>query len=132
MSTRIAKTLALWSGLFFLLFGLMAFVPNPLIGTEGFVARHGSAVWIYVATGLALIAASTAGESGAAFGLYMLGGFHVLLALAGYLLGGAKGQAVLFDTLRLSSTDLACHVIVGPMLALFGRLNTSRQQLFYD
>jgi hypothetical protein len=132
MATKIAKLLAMSSGAFLIVFGLLALIPNPLIGVDGIVARGEYVSWIYVATGLILLAGSNAGESGSAFALYVAGGFHVSLALAAYLSLGPSGSAFLFDVVRIRPADITCHVVLGVLLAIFGKMNTSRQQLFYD
>jgi hypothetical protein len=132
MTPKVAKTLSLYAGILLLVIGALAFVPNPIVGPEGLMARDPLVRYIPVLFGLALLGASAAGESTAAFALYMIGGLSILFAGVAYSQIGEGGSALLLDTLRMRLADVVFLALAGVSLVICGKMNTSKQQLFYD
>ena len=132
MTRRVAKGLALGLGVVLLVIGLVAFLPNPVIGPEGVIARYDYARYVDIAFGLALIAASLSGEGAAAFGLYMVAMLSGVLAAICYVQRDPSGAARLLDVVRISGADMAFFAVLSPILAFCGSMNTAKKQLFYE
>jgi hypothetical protein len=129
---KVAKTLALVAGALLLLIGGLAFFPLGVLGPDGLVISYAGVPWVYVASGLLLMAFSRIGETWAATGLYTVAFAHLLLAGLGYANLNRAGVASLFDVLKLTPADLVLHGLIAVSLAVCGKLNTARQQVIWD
>ena len=132
MTRKLAKDLSLAIGIILMFIGLAAFLPNPIIGPEGVIARYDYACYIDIAFGLMLIAASVSGEGTAAFGLYVVGMLSGVLAAICFLMRDGSGAARLLDVVRISGADMLFFAVLTPLLALCGAMNTAKKQLFYE
>lgn len=129
---KVAKTLALVIGGLLFLIGVLAFLPTGIVGPGGLMIRYAGTPYIYIVSGLVLLAVSTMGESWAAFGLYMVAALHALIGVLAYMSMDRVGTSTLFDTIRLTRADMALHAVITVTLAICGKLNTARQQVIWD
>ncbi|MEO5924994.1 MAG: hypothetical protein ABIR70_14330 [Bryobacteraceae bacterium] len=129
---KIAKTLALVAGVALIVIGVLAFLPMGIVGPGGMMIRYAGTPYIHIVSGVLLLIASTMGESWAAFGLYMVAALQALICGVGYASQDRVGTANLFDVLRLTRADLVFHGVLAVTLAIFGKMNTARQQLIWD
>lgn len=131
MNKKMAKTLALISGLLMLLTGLIAFVPNPIIGQGALLGRFAPIPTLYGALGVLLLLISLGGEREAAFGLYGIGASNLLTSIAAYSQVDRSGTASLTGGLRMAQSDILFVAVLGLLFILFGKMNTARKQLFH-
>jgi len=129
---KIAKTLALFAGGLMVLIGLVSFLPTGIVGPGGIIIRYQNVPYIYIVSGVALMAFSTMGESWAAFGLYSVAVLHALIGGLAYSQIGPTGTSTLFDVIRLTRADMILHAVIAVTLAICGKMNTARQQVIWD
>ncbi|MEO8097518.1 MAG: hypothetical protein ABI811_07430 [Acidobacteriota bacterium] len=129
---KIAKTLALVAGGVMLLIGILSFLPTGIVGPGGMLIRYQNVPFLYIVSGLALMAFSTMGESWAAFGLYSVALLHALVGGLAYTQIGPTGTSTLFGVLRLTQGDMVLHGVIAVVLAICGKMNTARQQVIWD
>ena len=129
---KIAKTLALVMGGLLLLIGVVSFLPVGLFGPGGLLVKYPNVPYVHIVSGIILLAASTMGESWAAFGLYSVAFLNALLGGLGYMTIDLTHTATLFGVLRLTQADLIFHGILAVGLAICGKMNTARQQVIWD
>ena len=82
---KVAKMLARIAGCLLILMGLIAFVPNSLIGAAGLFRTDMYLNAILIVLGLMLLAFTTKGEATAATGLYFTGMAAFAVAMVGYV-----------------------------------------------
>ena len=132
---KVAKTLARVMGVVFVLVGLAAFVPNPVIGFEGFLKTDLFLNVLYLLGGGVLLASSNSGEGTATTGLYSVAMFMLLVALAGFTLiskdtFGGPVQVLNFITFYPESVKFLGGS--AAVLIVSGLMNTSSKQLVRD
>lgn len=129
---KVAKGLALVSGGFLTLIGLLSFLPMGMFGPGGLLVRYAYVPFLHIGSGVILLAFSRMGESWAAFGLYIVAALNALVACLGYAALEPYGSAYLFGAIRLTTADLVFHLVIAVALAVCGKLNTARQQVIWD
>jgi hypothetical protein len=98
------KRLAMIFGAIFVLVGLLGFVPNPLVGPDGFFATNGAHNIAHVLIGAVLMFASTQTERAAWISLITFGVVYLLLAVMGYATIGAEGHTNLLGIVHVNGT----------------------------
>ena len=122
-------------GVLFVLIGLAAFVPNPVIGAEGILKTDVFLNLLYLLGGGVLLTSSNSGEGTATTGLYSVAMFMLLVALAGFTLisretfGGPVQVMNLITFYPESVKFLGGSALV---LIVCGMMNTSSKQLVRD
>lgn len=128
---KMSKTLALISGVVMILTGLIAFVPNPIVGQGALLGRFAPIPMLYGGLGVLLLLVSLGGEREAAFGLYGVGSSNLLTSITAYFQVDGSGTASLTGGLRMARSDILFVAILGAMFIVFGMMNTARKQLFH-
>src|SRR5262245_9162247 len=78
---KIAKMLARVMGFLLILLGLIAMLPNPVVGAEGYFRTNMALDGMLLVFGFILLAFTTKGESTAATGLYFIAMASLAVAL---------------------------------------------------
>lgn len=122
------KRLAMIFGAIFVLVGLVGFVPNPLVGSDGFFRTNGAHNIAHLLIGAVLMVASTQSERAAWISLITFGVVYLLLAVVGYAAIGAEGHTNLLGLVHVNGNDNWLHVLLGVALIVsaLGARGTSR------
>lgn len=129
---KIAKMLALVMGGLLLVIGAMSFLPVGIFGPGGMLLKYPNVGFVQIGFGVILLAASSMGESTAAFGLYSVAFLNALVAGLAYMSIDFTGTATLFEALRYTQADMIFHGVLAVTLAVCGKMNTARQQVIWD
>jgi hypothetical protein len=122
-------------GLLLILLALIAFLPNPLIGADGYFKTDMILNAVLAAVGVLLLSFTTKGEGTAATGLFFGAMFLLALAAVGYvqLSEYPSGMAVkLFNLVACNFEVVYLFGGTGLVLALCGMMNTSSRQVIRD
>ena len=130
--TRVAKTVAQILGITLIVLGLFAFVPNPIIGVDGYFGSDAAHNGIHIGLGLMLLAASAKGEQSSTFALYLVFAMLSLFAFLGYRQLGRWDKAMLMDAVLITKSDTWLHLALALVAAAGAKMNTSSKQLFYE
>ena len=122
------KRLAMIFGAIFVLIGLLGFVPNPLVGANGFFLTNVALNIAHLLIGAILIIASTQSERAAWVSLFTFGAVYVLLAVLGYATIGAEGHTQLLGIIHVNGNDTWLHILLGVvmMVSAFGARGTTQ------
>lgn len=131
MTTKRAQALSRIAASVFILFGLLGFLPNPIVGADGYFLANTQHNLLNLVVGAILLAGS-GGESRAAMTLFYMAGINVALAILTYAQVGFTSYVDVFGVIRLNFPHAWLHASLGVLLAVSGLLNTARQQLFWD
>lgn len=122
-------------GVLMIVLALVGFIPNSLIGTEGYFRTDAILNAVLAVIGLFLLAFTTKGENTAATGLY----FGAMLAIAPAAVGWVglsdypEGAAVkLWDMVVCNIQTAYLLGGTGILLAICGMMNTSSRQIIRD
>lgn len=132
MTARIAKPAARWIGVFCLVLAIAGWFDSPVIGHHGLIGADQSMSVAHGVLGLFLLAMSLGGESTCAFALYASAaacisfGAYVLWQLGNY------DSLQLFGTTFVTRSGEYLHLAMGVTMAIFGKMNTARSQLFKE
>lgn len=132
---EVSKTLACLMGLLLMLIGLVGFLPNPVIGEEGYFRTNAILNLTLIAFAIALLLSATRSEDRAATGLYSVATLSLALAVVGYVLlaNQPEGAAVtLFDLVLCNRADVWLLAGTAAVLVGCGMLNTASRQLIRD
>jgi hypothetical protein len=131
---KLAKALARILGLVLLVLGLFSFLPNPLVGENGYFAANLIHAALFGTAGLILLAFSLKGESIAAAGLYFTGILFLALGVLGYreLDPHPYGNVNIFGVILYSHSDMWLDFALTGILFVSGKLNTSSRQIIRD
>lgn len=130
--TRVAKAVAQVLGIALVFLGLFAFMPNPVIGAEGFFGTDAAHNGIHLALGLMLLLASTRGEQTSTFALYLVCFMLTIFAFLSYRQLGRWDKAMLLDAVLVTASDTWLHLAMALVAATGAKMNTSSKQLFYE
>ncbi len=132
---KVAKNLARIMGVLFLLLGLLAFLPNPVIGAIGYFRTDTALNCVLLLFAALLLSSTTKGESTAATGLYLVAMLAFALASLGFvtLLDQPEGAAVkLLDLILCNQQDVWLFSGTAVVLLICGLMNTSSRQIVRD
>ncbi|MDQ3014972.1 MAG: DUF4383 domain-containing protein [bacterium] len=110
-----AKKLALVSAIAFILFGVLGFIPNPLISsaTETTLfetdALHNV---VHLLFGIALLIASSRTNDTARKTLIGSGILYLVLTLAGFIQVGVSGEGMLLGLVHFNAADNWLHLVL--------------------
>jgi hypothetical protein len=110
------KRLSMIFGAIFVLVGLLGFVPNPLVGPDGFFMTNGAHNVAHLLIGAVLMFASTQTERAAWISLITFGVVYLLLAVLGYTTIGPEGHANLLGIVHINGNDNWLHGMLGVVL----------------
>jgi hypothetical protein len=111
-----AKRFSTIYGAMFVVFGLLGFVPNPLVGDNGFFMTNGAHDFAHLLIGAVLLWAGTQAERTSYLSLMTFGAVYGLLALMGYATAGAEGHANLLGIVHVNGNDNWLHVLLAVLL----------------
>ena len=122
------KRMAMIFGATFVVVGLLGFVPNPLVGPDGFFMTNAAHNLTHLLIGAVLMFAATQTERTAYLSLLTFGVLYLLLAVMGYATIGAEGHTNLLGLVHINGNDNWLHVLLGVALiaTAFGARGTRR------
>ena len=132
---KVAKTLARVIGAILILLALVAFLPNPMIGSEGFFRTNIVLNAVIAALGFLLLLSTTKGEDSAASGLYMVAMLAFAFALVGHMQLSdypSGGEVKLFDMVVCNYEDVWLMGGLAVVMIISGMMNTSSRQVIRD
>lgn len=131
---KLAKALARILGVVLLIFGIASFLPNPLIGEDGYFAANPVHGALYILVALTLMVFSMKGETMAATGLYFSGVLFLALGILGYreLDPHPYGNVSLFGVILYSHSDMWLSFALSAVLFVSGKMNTASRQIIRD
>jgi ABC-type Mn2+/Zn2+ transport system permease subunit len=132
---KVAKTLARVIGVILILLAIVAFLPNPVIGAEGYFRTNAALNAVIAALGFLLLLSTTKGEETAASGLYMVAMLALSFALVGHIQmseNPSGGEAKLFDLLVCNYEDVWLMAGMAVVMIISGMMNTSSRQVIRD
>jgi hypothetical protein len=100
----------------FVLVGLLGFVPNPLVGPDGFFMANTAHNLAHLLSGALLLFAGSQSERASWLALATFGAVYVLLAVLGYATIGAEGHTNLLGFLHINGSDNWLHLLLGVLL----------------
>ncbi len=128
---EISKTVACVMGLAVMLFGLLGFLPNPLIGPEGFFRTNAVLNFIIMGHAAALLFFATRDAETALQGLYLVAVSALAFGwfFSTHLVHQPAGQEVtLYNVVVCSREDVWLLVGMATILAAFGQLEKLSQR----
>ena len=131
---KLAKALSRILGAVLLLLGLTSFLPNPLIGEDGYFAVNAMHGALYILVAITLAVFSIKGESMAAAGLYFSGILFLSLGIIGYreLDPHPYGNVSIFGVILYSHSDMWLNFGLAAVLLISGKMNTASRQIIRD
>ena len=132
---QVAKTLARVLGAFLILLALVGFIPNPLIGSEGYFRTDLILNAVLAAIGVLLLTFTTKGEGTAATGLFFGAMLAFGLAAVGYVQISEypAGMVVkLFDLVACNMQSIYLFGGMAVVMGIAGMMNTSSRQVIRD
>ena len=132
---QVAKNLARVLGVLMIVLALVGFIPNSLIGTEGYFRTDAILNGVLALIGLFLLAFTTKGENTAATGLYFGAMLASVLGAVGWvgMSDYPEGAAVkLWDMVACNMQTVYLMGGTGLLMAVCGMMNTSSRQIIRD
>ena len=121
-----ARKLATFFGIVFLLVGLLGFVSNPIIGRASYFLTNPAHDFAHLVLGGFLLGLATGGNRSAKLALYATGAVYALLALVGFAQVGPSGDGMLFGLVHINYNDNWLHALLGVVLIVSGLGTESR------
>jgi hypothetical protein len=122
-----AKKIAIVSGVFLVLLGVLGFFPNPLAGMDGFFKANQIYNVSRIAFGLILLGVASLEPRVASTWLKVLGIVYILRAVLGFLVVPYGGE--LFGGLATNAADHLLHFVLGIVLLAAGYLEKKQKPL---
>jgi hypothetical protein len=113
-----AKKLALFFGIVFVLVGILGFIPNPLVGPTGIFDTDMMHNIVHVVFGLILLAVAMWAPAKSALWMIILGIVYIVLAIIGLLMVPNGGQ--LLGLVATNMADHWLHAVLGIVLIIAG------------
>lgn len=132
---EVAKILARVMGLVMLLVALVGFLPNPVIGAEGYFRTDMFLNAVIAGIGMFLLAFTTKGEGTAATGLYFGAMMASGLATVGYFQLSEYPAGIpvrLFNLVLCNFEGVYFFAGTAVVLGVCGLMNTSSRQIIRD
>ena len=111
-----AKKASLWLGIIFVVIGILGYVSNPIVGSEGLFVTNAAHDWVHIIFGIILIVASLGAAAKASVTMVVLGAVYLLVAVLGFFM-----QSPLFGLIEVNAADNWLHVVLGLLLVLLGK-----------
>ena len=119
LTIRMAKTLAIISGIVFVLVGLLGFVDNPLVGMDAFFEADMAHNLVHLVIGLTLLAVAFLATAQSALWLKIIGVVYLIVAVLGFFL---TSGGMLLGIMAVNDADHWLHVVLGVALLAAGYL----------
>ena len=132
MVKRIAKPACRWIGTFLLALAVAGWLDTPLIGKHGMIGADEGLSIGHAVIGAFLLVMSMGGESLCAFALYSVGAICIVFAASVLYQLGSYDSLRMFDSFFATRSAEYFHIVLGITVAIFGKMNTARQQLFRE
>jgi hypothetical protein len=121
-----ARKLATFFGIVFLLVGLLGFVSNPIIGRASYFLTNPAHDFAHLVLGGFLLGLATGGNRSAKLALYATGAVYALLALVGFAQVGPSGDGMLLGLVHINYNDNWLPALLGVVLIVSGLVAESR------
>jgi hypothetical protein len=116
-----SKKLAAVIGVVFVLVGVLGFIPNPIVGTEGFFVTNTAHDLVHLISGLLflgaggiVVALAVTKPSGVPLFMKIFGAVYLLIAVLGFaVLSGAGDTGSLLGFIEINAADNWLHVVLG-------------------
>ena len=105
-------------GVVFLAVGLLAFVPNPIVGPEALFVTNLHHDVVHLLTGVLMLVFGCKSEAAATLFLKIFGVVYILVAVLGFLLAGDGGH--LLGIIHVNPADNWLHLVLGVVIAWLG------------
>ncbi|MBI2685704.1 MAG: hypothetical protein HYX27_05270 [Acidobacteria bacterium] len=132
---KVAKNLARVMGILLILLGLIAMLPNPVVGAEGYFRMNLYLDSLLILFGAVLLAFTSKGESTAATGLYFVAMASLAVAVVGHAYLSdypSGGEVKLWDLVVCNQEDVYLMGAMAAVLVICGMMNTSSRQVIND
>lgn len=110
-----ARTAAIVFGVVFILVGVLGFIPNPLVGPDGFFAVNLTHNVIHLVSG-GLLLAGVYTQLGASMALKIVGVVYALVAILGFVMPGD----MMLGMVAMNEADRWLHVVLAVVLLAAG------------
>ena len=111
-----AKECAIVTGLVFVVFGVLGFIPNPLVGPTGIFVTNTLHDLIHIISGVVLLAGAYS-SLGSSMALKIVGVVYALVAILGFF---AITDGSLFGLIPVNTADQWLHVVLAVAILIAG------------
>ena len=112
-----AKKLAMVFGVIFVLVGILGFIPNPIVGPNGFFLTNSLHSIFHLLVGIVMLIMASQGESNAALSMTIFGVVYLLLAVLGWVL-----TSPMLGLVAYNGADNWLHLVLGVVLVAAGMM----------
>ena len=105
------KKIAGLFGIIFIIFGILGFIENPIVGEVGWF--HADMIHNIIRIVIGLILVSAAAKGASALWLKMIGIVYLLVAIIGFMTLDASGRAEIFGLIHVHQADNLLHLVVA-------------------
>lgn len=114
-----AKKLAMVLGVVFILVGILGFIPNPIVGEDGYFATDMLHNIVHLLSGIVLVIAAGKGAA-ARMSLIVVGVIYLVVTVLGFLMpSGGK----ILGLITINSADNYLHLALTAVLLLGGLMS---------
>ena len=115
----IAKNAALFLGILFIVFGVLGFVDNPVIGSDGAIHTGRTHDIVHLVTGIVFLGVTLLQNEIIRIVILVFGFVYLLLGLIGLLQIGASGNGSVLGLTVNGNTNLF-HIGLGVVVLILG------------
>ena len=132
MVSRISKPACRWIGILLLAVAAAGWMDGPVVGRHGWIGADEAMSMAHACLGVFLLLMSFGGESTCAFALYAAS--VIIVSFAGYALYqmGSYDNLRMFDAAYAWRSGEYFHLALGLTMAVCGKMNTARKQLWRE
>jgi hypothetical protein len=110
-----AKTAALVLGFVFVIVGVLGYVPNPIVGPNGFFVTNAVHNLIHIGSGIVLLAGAYTSFS-PSLALKIIGVIYAVVAVLGFLMQGD----MMLGMVAMNGADRWLHVVLAIVILYAG------------
>lgn len=124
-----AKKLAVIFGIVFILVGVLAFVPNPIVGpnTDALFATDRIHDMIHLLSGIVLLVVGLKKPENAATALKVFGAVYLLVTVLGFIATNEEGKVL--GLITMNQADHFLHLVLGIVLIAAGTIAASKDRM---
>jgi hypothetical protein len=111
-----AKTAAIIIGIVFLVIGVLGFIPNPLVSSDGIFAVNTVHNIVHLVSGAVVLWGAYG--FGAALGLQIVGIVYAVIAILGFFMVGE--DEMLLGLIHVNEADKWLHVVLAVVILVAG------------
>lgn len=111
-----AKKLAIIFGIVFIVIGLLAFIPNPIVGPGAFFEANVAHDLVHIISGIIFLIVAAKSDKAASTVLTVFGVIYLLVTLLGFIAGG-DGNLL---GLTINTADNFLHLVLAVVFLAAG------------